>query len=296
MTLETVLITQPKSAMRDDVRQAVQSVREQGHALRVLLPYDPSDSDRLIREVVASGTTRIIAGGGDGTLNAVANALMNFGNVGRAVEMGVLPLGTANDFARGIDLPLDDLGECLRIACTAQSSPIDLGIANGRYFVNVASLGFGSEITATTPVGLKWVLGGAAYSLVGFVKAMNMQPYNCTISVPGEEPMSSQMLFLAVGNNKFAGGGYSVSPMADFRDGKLDLSAITVSEGFSIAKLQAELAEPENPSNQFIQYHQLTEFTLSSDTELHCNLDGEPTTALHFDFSIAPLALRLVGA
>lgn len=76
MTSETVLITQPKSAMRDDVRQAVQSVREQGHALRVLLPYDPSDSDRLIREVVASGTTRIIAGGGDGTLNAVANALM----------------------------------------------------------------------------------------------------------------------------------------------------------------------------------------------------------------------------
>ena len=71
------------------------------------------------------------------------------------VTLGVMPLGTANDFARGCELPTEDLTECLRIACTREGREIDVGTLNGRPFINVASLGFGAEITATTPVQLK---------------------------------------------------------------------------------------------------------------------------------------------
>ena len=112
------------------------------------------------------------------------------------VELGVFPLGTANDFARGLGLPFDDLNECLRIACTRDSRPIDIGKMNKRFFINVASAGFGAEITATTPVQLKKALGGGAYTLMGLMKALNMTPYTGRLLIPGREPISGSMLFM----------------------------------------------------------------------------------------------------
>jgi diacylglycerol kinase family enzyme len=131
--------------------------------------------------------TALIAGGGDGTINAVADALIGKGREKPAVTLGVFPLGTANDFARGCELPADDLAECLRIACTREGRPIDVGVMNKRNFINVASMGFGAEITATTPVELKKRLGGGAYTLMGMVKAMNLTPYTGRLLIPGQD-------------------------------------------------------------------------------------------------------------
>lgn len=291
----TVLITQPKSAIRDDVRQAVEFCRSHGCEFRVLVPFDVEENEPILREAVTRGARRVIAGGGDGTVNATVNSLMALKGEGIEVEMGVLPLGTANDFARGMGLPLGDLGECLRTACTAKAEYIDIGKLNQRYFANVASLGFGAEVTASTPLSMKKALGGAAYSLFGFVKAQNLEPYACRVDAPGEKPQEGRMLFMAVGNNRYAGGGYDVAPKAKLSDGKLDLAAITVAPGFTLAALKNELDNPGNPGNRFIRYGQRSAFTISSETELHCNLDGEPMTSTIFDFSIVSGALPVAG-
>jgi YegS/Rv2252/BmrU family lipid kinase len=101
-----------------------------------------------------AGATRIIAGGGDGTINDVVNALINRKGIARAT-LGILPLGTANDFARGFGLPVDDLGKALEVACTGAPRKIDVGKANDRLFLNVVSGGFGAEVTATTPQDMR---------------------------------------------------------------------------------------------------------------------------------------------
>ena len=151
---KTVFVLHRKSANEEYVKAAVKTVRKEGHKFRVLVPFNKKEKPWIVREALKKGAKRIIAGGGDGTINAVANALIKYGGKNSDVTLGICPLGTANDFARGLELPRDDLAECLRIACTREARSIDVGVLNSRHFINVASLGFGAEITATTPDGL----------------------------------------------------------------------------------------------------------------------------------------------
>jgi YegS/Rv2252/BmrU family lipid kinase len=202
--------------------------------------------------------------------------------------LGVLPLGTANDFARGCGLPSDDHTECLRIACTRDARAIDVGKANNRFFINVASAGFGAEITATTPIELKKKLGGTAYSLVGLTKVFNLAPYTGRLLIPGEDPLDGEMLFMAVGNNRYAGGGFDVAPHAKVDDGLLDLAAVRHPRSINLTQLNRELEDPMNPGNEFLYYRQLPEFTIEADEKLHWNLDGEPVLKKRLTFSVLP--------
>ena len=288
MSETTFLILHRKSANEPYVKEAVKAVRNEGIELRVLVPFNKAEKPRVVREALEGGAERIIAGGGDGTINAVADALIGKGRKKPAVTLGVFPLGTANDFARGCELPADDLAECLRIACTREGRAVDVGVMNKHLFINVASLGFGAEITATTPVELKKKLGGGAYTLMGMVKAMNLTPYTGHLLVPGQEPVAGNILFGAVGNNHFAGGGFDIAPNAKLDDGLLDLTAIMHSPGFSLSKLANEFENPMNPDNQFLYYRQLPQFTIEADQPLHCNLDGEPVSKQRLKFNILP--------
>jgi len=287
----TFLILHRKSANEPYVKEAVKAVRKEGIKLRVLVPFNKAEKPRVVREALERGAVRIIAGGGDGTINAVADALLGKGKEKPSATMGIFPLGTANDFARGCGLPADDLTECLRIACTREGQFIDVGVMNKRHFINVASMGFGAEITATTPVQLKKALGGGAYTLMGMVKAMNLKPYTGRLLIPGQDAIEGNMMFGAVGNNHFAGGGFDIAPNAKLDDGLLDLTAIMHSPGFSLSELAKELENPMNPDNRFVFYRQLPEFTIDADQKLHCNLDGEPVSKKKLKFSILPKQL-----
>lgn len=289
----TVFVLHRKSANEDYIKDAIKLLKKEGHKFRVLVPFNKKEKPRVVREAIAAGATRIIAGGGDGTINAVANAIVGNGKKKPQVTLGICPLGTANDFARGCGLPFEDKTECLRIALTRPGREIDVGVLNGRNFVNVASLGFGAEITATTPIELKKALGGTAYTLMGMLKALQLTPYPGRVSVPGEKPITGSMLFAAIGNNHFAGGGFDVAPLASMEDGLLDLTAILAYPGIELTGLASELNDPTNPNNRHIAYRQLPEFTIESEQKLHCNLDGEPVCKKKLHFSIRPRHLKV---
>lgn len=293
MTDQTVVVLHLKAAALPAVKEAIKAVTSEGYDLRVLVPYDGKEVPRIVREAMDRGAERIIAGGGDGTLNAIVDTIVAAGDDKPDVTFGVFPLGTANDFARGCGLPLDDLTECLRIACNADGHAVDVGVLNGRTFINVASLGFGAEITATTPAQLKKALGGAAYSLMGLVKAMNLTPYSGRVHVPGGEDLDGSVLFAAVGNNRFAGGGFEVAPHARLDDGLLDLCAIRIDRGIHLASIGQELSDPMNPDNVHVTYRQLERFTIESERELHCNLDGEPLQTTRLEFHVRPQHLNV---
>ena len=293
MSENTILVLHRKSANEDYVKNAVKAVRKEGHELRVLVPFNKKEKPRIVNEALDRGATRIVAGGGDGTINAVARALVGDGKERPDTTLGIMPLGTANDFARGCDLPTHDLAECLRIACTRDGRPIDVGMLNGRPFINVASLGFGAEITATTPIQLKKALGGAAYTLMGMVKALNLTPYPGRLTQPGEEPVDADMLFMAVGNNHFAGGGFDVAPLAKIDDGLLDVTAIRADRNIRPSQVQKEMQDPMNPANEYVLYRQMPEFTIESKQKLHCNLDGEPVRKKKLHFSVLPRHLKI---
>jgi lipid kinase YegS len=288
MGSEVCLILHRKSANEPAIKEAVKHVRGQGVDLDVRVPWNKKAKRKSVKEAIADGAKRIIAGGGDGTINGVVNALVGKGKKRPKATMGVLPLGTANDFAHGLGLPCDDLKKCLEIASTTPAKKIDVGRANKRCFINVTSGGFGAEITATTPVGMKKALGGGAYTLMGLVKAFGLQPYTGRLLIPGQDPIEGSMLFMGVGNSRLAGGGFEIAPKAKLDDGLLDLAVINAGKGADLMHLSSELEDPENPNNRVLRYWQLPDFTIAADREVHFNLDGEPTTETELHFSVLP--------
>jgi lipid kinase YegS len=288
MASTTCLILHRKSANEPAVKQAVRDARRAGNKIRVRIPWNKRDKPRVVKEALAAGARRIIAGGGDGTINAVVNGLVGKGKKPVEATLGILPLGTANDFARGLDLPVENLSRCLQLACTLPPRLVDVGRANGRSFINVTSAGFGAEITATTPVELKKMLGKGAYTIMGMAKALNLEPYEGRLLVPGEEAVQGAMLLMAVGNNRLAGGGFEVAPQAKLDDGLLDLAVVRYTPEMSIRQALAELNDPTAPGNDYIRYRQLREFTIEGKRDIHFNLDGEPVLASTLAFSVLP--------
>src|SRR5438552_18351688 len=144
-----------KVAGNDALRAAVVGQREAGHRIEVPVTWKKGDALRFVLE--AGEVDLLIAAGGDGTLNEAVHGLMDLSIDARPI-LRVVPLGTANDFATGCDIPRDP-EKALALCMEGQAVPIDVGKANERWFLNAASVGFGAEITATTSPELKRLLG-----------------------------------------------------------------------------------------------------------------------------------------
>jgi lipid kinase YegS len=292
MSSKTTLVLHRKSANRPEVKAAVKQVKSACIELDVKIPWNKKDKRKVVKELVNTGCRRIIAGGGDGTLNGVAHAIVEAGV--DDVTMGILPLGTANDLAHGLDLPCDDLGACLEFACVEEGEATDVGQMNDHIFINVASGGFGAEVTATTPQEAKRVLGGLAYTLNGLAKLWQLEPYEGTLKLPGRGPEEGAVLLMAVGNSRLAGGGFEVAPLAKVDDGLLDLMMLRHDGVPDPAAVLNELKDPMNPDNRYIGYVQAPSFDINSHTPLHLNLDGEPVVTETMAFSVLPGALKVV--
>jgi lipid kinase YegS len=287
------LVLHKKSCTRPEVKAAVKHVRQSGIDVDVYIPWSRKDLRRFVQQAIKDGAQRIVAGGGDGTLNAVVNAMIRGDKRPRA-SLGILPLGTANDFAKGAGIDATDLTSALQLACTGSPTKIDVGRMNDQYFINVASAGFGAEVTATTPQEMKKLLGGMAYSIMGFVKAFQLEPYEGRLILPDGVVKEGSMLIMAVGNNRFAGGGYEVAPQAILTDGLLDVAVVSGLRLDNLSRVVEEMKHPANPRNEHLLYHQLSAFTIETEKPLHVNLDGEPIKGTHFEFRCIPEALSLV--
>ena len=293
MPAKTCLVLHKKSCTRPEVKAAVKHVRESGIDVDVYIPWSRKDLRRFVRQAIEDGAERIVAGGGDGTLNAVVNALIR-GDIRPKASLGILPLGTANDFAKGAGIDAKDLMSALELACTGSPTEIDVGRMDDQYFINVASAGFGAEVTATTRRDMKRLLGGTAYSIMGFVKAFQLKPYKGRLILSDGVVKEGSMLVMSVGNSRFAGGGYEVAPQANLTDGLLDVAVVSGRRPDNLSRWVDELRDPVNPRNKHLLYRQLSSFTMEMEKPLHVNLDGEPIKGTHFEFQCCPKALSVV--
>jgi lipid kinase YegS len=291
--IKTCLVLHKKSCTRPEVKAAVKHVRQSGIDVDVYIPWSRKDLRRFVRQTIKDGAQRIVAGGGGGTLNAVVNTMIR-GDKRPKASLGILPLGTANDFAKGAGIDANDLMSALELACTGSPTKIDVGRMNDQYFINVASAGFGAEVTATTPHDMKQLLGGMAYSIMGFVRAFQLEPYQGRLILPDGVVKEGSMLIMAVGNSRFAGGGYEVAPEANLTDGLLDVAVVSGSLSDKLSRIVGELRDPLNPRNEHLFYRQLSTFTIETGKPLHVNLDGEPISGTHFEFRCCPEALSVV--
>jgi len=274
------------------VNEAITWVRQHHFfALDLHTIYDPSEIDTMLRDAVEDGIERIIAGGGDGTLNLVLNALMRLPKETRP-EMAILPVGTANDFARAAGLPLDPL-EALLLAIDGSASSVDIGQVNERWFLNVASGGFGAQVTAETPPELKALLGGAAYALTGLIKLFSFLPIRGRMRIDNEI-FEGRTFATAVCNGRQAGGGMLLAPDAKVDDGRFDIVLYTLDD----LPVPPTLAPPSSPLGWLLPFKKIfraSEVEFAPEEGIRrINLDGEPYEAERFLFRIRPHALQLI--
>ncbi|WP_282119853.1 YegS/Rv2252/BmrU family lipid kinase [Ruegeria atlantica] len=286
MDCKTLLILNRKSAARPDVRSAVRPL-EKELGLEIAIPWSGKQLRKTIHKHLAKGVTRFVAGGGDGTLNAVTSALLRC-DAGPTIVLGLMPLGTANDFARSYGDDGSDHSASLVQAATGRARSIDIGSINGRPFVNVASGGFGAMITATTPKEVKRRLGGLAYTLTGLARVSELKPTQAMIALDGSEHNWASVSALVIGNNRFAGGGFEVTPEADMFDGLLDLGVLTTDEWPPANLSFGHFPDLSDPIAGLVKRSRFKHAVLETETPFHLNLDGEPMVDTRFEISVLP--------
>ena len=291
------LILNGKSAGDDAVREAVQALRDAGLALDVRVTWEGGDAERYVAEAIADGVGTIIAGGGDGTLSEVVTTLAHRGEAADALPvLGLLPLGTANDFATAAGIcAAPDVA--LRLVRDTPAAAIDLLRlqANGdtHWVANLASGGFGTEVTTETHEGLKKWLGGLAYVLTGLSRLGRIEPLRARLHGPDFE-WEGEFIALGIGNGRQAGGGQALCPDALIDDGLLDVTIVPPLEGELLATFGTAMTEGKLAALDDVAVRrQLQWIEIDAADALTLNLDGEPVEAGHFRIDCVPKRLRM---
>jgi len=282
---KALLILHGKQALNEEVRSAVMLKREQGWELAVRLTWEAGDAQRCVDEALDAGYTRLIAGGGDGTLRDIAEAITQKSSDASLV---LLPLGTANDFARAAGVPLEP-AQALDLLDTAPQA-VDVGEVGGRIFLNMAKGGFGSQVTANTSEDLKKVLGGAAYLFTGLSRFSELSTAYGELQGP-DFYWQGDLLALGIGNGRQAGGGHVLCPQALADDGLLDISILPAPQEV-VSTLKDLLAGGLGIDNMFVRAR-LPWVEIKVAQGLDINLDGEPLQVDTLRFTVRPKALRL---
>jgi len=233
------------------------------------------------------GATRVVSVGGDGTIHEIADVLF-----GRDVELGIVPLGRGNDFARTVGISTDPV-EATRVAFEGTAKAIDLGQANGEVFINVAGLGFDAEVAAeANRIGMI-INGTVTYFASVFTMLRKFRCQDVTITIDGKS-WDQRILLLAVGNGKYYGGGMKITPGAVVDDGLLDI----VVAG-DMTRLETILTLPKVYSGAHIHHPKAStyrgkEVTVTSNNSLSVHAEGEIISKTPVTFKVLAGALRLV--
>ncbi len=283
------LILNGKKAGIEAVRSVVYTLRDEG-PLEVRVTWEAGDVDRLVKEAIADGCSRLVIGGGDGSVKEIVDAIMHHGGDEKP-ELAILPLGTANDFASGCNIPPDPM-EALKLAMHGEAKSIDVVRANDEYFANVASGGFGAKVTSTTPVALNNFLGGGAYTLSGLVQAVGFSPYEGVLRLP-DAIVETHTIVGAVCNGKQAGGGQVLATNALINDGLLDVVGLNKFSADAIPQVIGELSN-STVDGKYVTRYSVPWAEWESEEVMPINLDGEPIHANKVRFEVVPSALKLV--
>ena len=233
---------------------------------------------------MAGEVDRVVVCGGDGTLNAAAPGLLDTG-----LPLGVIPLGTANDLARTLGLPLDP-DAAARVVASGRMRRIDLGEVNGRPFFNVASIGFGVDLTRALSRDSKRRWGALGYAIAGLRALERLRPFTAEIVQDGTVH-SSRTVHVAVGNGRHYGGGMTVSEHARIDDGRLDIYSLEVRSFWRLLLLLPALRSGRHHAWSEIRVLSGDEIEIRTRRPRSVNTDGEITTRTPARFRVLRGAL-----
>lgn len=280
-----LVINQNSRQGREASQVAVEVLERAGMQLRHETCDRPEDLTDSIRRT-AGTVDLVVLGGGDGTLNAAALALIETG-----LPLGILPLGTANDLARTLGIPLD-IGEAARVIVEGELRRIDLGEVNGKPFFNVASMGLSVGMTRELTHDVKQRWGRLGYAVATFRALSQMRPFRAEIR-SGDEVHKVRTLQISVGNGRYYGGGMAVEEEAAINDGCLNLYSLEFDSLWKLALIYPAFRRGRHGMWKEVRTMSCNEVEVRTRRSKPVNTDGEITTHTPAQFRVLREAISV---
>ncbi len=263
--------TSGRELFRKHLPEVLEKMEKAGYETSCHATTCEGDAIQAAKTAVERKFDLVIAVGGDGTLNEVVSGIAKFED---RPKVGLIPMGTTNDFARAVHIPRD-ITKAVDIILKGDSIPVDIGLMNDdRYFINIAGGGRLTELTYEVPSKLKTVLGQMAYYLKGIEMLPSIRSSRVRIEYDGQIFDDSAMMFL-IGLTNSVGGFEKLAPDASINDGKftlLILKELNMAEFIRVASLALR---GEHLSDPHVIYAKASKITVTTEERVLLNLDGE---------------------
>lgn len=244
--------------------------------------------NEVMREMNPGEYKKVIVAGGDGSINIMINAMMQY-NID--LPIAIFPSGTANDFAYYFDLP-HDLESMVKIALEEHYTYTDIGRVNDKYFVNVAAMGFLVDVSQKTDPNIKNTIGIISYYLKGVSEIPNLKPI--PVKITSEEYKSEDRIyFMLVMNGRSAGGFKRIAPMAEVNDGLLDVMLFKEMPILELAPLLFNVMTGQHQENKNVAFFRTKKLYLESEQQVGTDIDGEKGVDLPLEIEVLPRKFRI---
>jgi diacylglycerol kinase (ATP) len=282
----TIVILNP-AAGNEQAKRWQERVQSVIHGCPIRVTSHSGEAEALARRAVEEGFARIVAAGGDGTVNQVANGI-----AGSNAALGLLPLGTVNVFAMELGLPLHNLELCWDIIEGANIRLVDLPSANGKYFVQLAGVGLDAQVVKETSLAFKRSFGPLSY-LISAAQIAARQPPK--LSIESENAPVDDGSFVLIGNGRLYGGPFPFFKHASIDDGLFDVVVFKRLGYLEIIKYLQDVVFSSDIHVPEIEYFQTRRLRITSEQDVPVELDGELAGNCPVEFRIDERALRVLA-
>lgn len=251
-------------------------------------------AERVARQAAADGYDCIVAAGGDGTLNEVVNGVAQRLD---DVALGLIPLGTGNDFARSADIPqeLDRAIETLRAGKTRQIDLVRATTTGERFFLNISAGGFSGVVDEHLTAEIKGSWGPLAYLRCAATALPNLHPYHATIALDDIECLSLNIFNIVVANGRYVAGGMPIAPEASIDDGLLEVVILCETSAARLALVAPRILRGVHVDDEeIVIYRRAAKVSVNPRGGMPINLDGELLGEEPVTFQVLPRALQFV--
>ena len=262
-----------RAADADNVRRLL----TQSSDTRLVETKSAEDAARAVRLAVSQDSLRIIAAGGDGTINSVVNAMMQLPQEQRPI-LGVLPLGTSNDWCSSLEVP-DVMEDAVELALHGAAKWVDIAELqsshNTRYFANIATGGNSQRVTESITREMKETWGSLCYLRGAIDILADLKTFRTSVSFDGGPANTFDAWNIMIANGKTSGGRLEVAPHAKLDDGLLDIIIIRDGTLMDLAKLTAQQVISTYADSDQVEYRQAKSIRITSEPPLLFSIDGD---------------------
>ena len=231
----------------------------------------------------------VVAFGGDGTVGDVARGIM-----GSDAALGVIPVGTGNDFARNLKLKLD-LTEATSTVLAGVVARIDVGFINGTPFINNCGTGFDARVMQTMNTSIRFVKGQPAFILAVLKTILPFKPFTLTVEVDDQPPVTEKAMMASVLNGRMYGGGMLAAPRAEMDDGQMDLVVVrAMGKAGLLTSVMPKFIQGQHTTHPAIALYKGRKIKLTTTPPQPLNIDGDVSGLTPAEITVQSRALKVL--